>query len=223
MMQKQVCHNHIEARRTLLEKIENIGGLAFHSPTENGKLLFAPVAQKLLAVEQGYSHITPARHQPPRYGKHQGPVSRPDLQYGTRLAVPPGTLQRPFDDRRMTHEQIQAFQVVAGAHGAPVVGGQRIEPFGLNPPRPFHGCKPSGELCLPLRNRIVSATRPGPNAMANPVASGRAERRISARTKTTVADDMLPNRLSTSRDAQSDCAGNSKARATASSTVRPPG
>ena len=42
------------------------------------------------------------------------------------------------------------------------------------------------------RNRKVSATRPGPNAMATPLESAGAERIMRSSTNIRVAEDMLP-------------------------------
>ena len=62
-----------------------------------------------------------------------------------------------------------------------------------------------------MRNRIVSATRPGPNAMAQPLVPGAASRISRSSTNITVPDDMLPKSLSTPRETASAVGGNSRA------------
>src|SRR6185312_2375427 len=124
----------------------------------------------------------------------------------------------PPEDRAMAeHDAIERGKAleISGTLAARRCGG--VEPF----QRPAA----AGEVRHghALRNAMISAARPGPNDMAQPLAPRNFAHMSFSSTNITVADDMLPYCRSTLREAESASPSRSSARSTASSTVRPPG
>src|SRR6185503_19280431 len=104
--------------------------------------------------------------------------------------------QQPGDDRAVEHQRIDMDEIATRMNRPGIVGRQSVEDFG-------HDVSQRDVLRQgahqAVRNIMVSVVNPGPNAMPQPSWPAGAFS-ISAITNITVADDMLPFCLSTSRD-----------------------
>src|SRR5665809_157980 len=123
--------------------------------------------------------------------KHQAAVAR------AKFDDPPRRIDSVAEhatshDTRMQHYCIEEPKVAARPHGGRIVGRQNIEQLGFEAAGEGHVTHVSSQAARPVRNSIVSAMRPGPNAMAQPAAFRRPASSNRFRTNIILADDMLP-------------------------------
>ena len=155
--------------------------------------------------------------------KHQAAVARTKLDDPFRRGN--GMMAHaPRHDPGVQHHRVQELEVAARPDRIGIVGRQNVEELGFEAAREGHPTSILfAQTTRPVRNNIVSAMRPGPNAMPQPAEPGLPSASSVFRMNMTVAEDMLPKSRRTPRDADIAEGAMAKARSTASTTVRPPG
>jgi hypothetical protein len=118
-----------------------------------------------LAVDQDDGDARPVSREAPAQPKHQAAVARTQFDYAPRR-INRVAEHAPGHDGRVQHNLVQAPKVAARPHGCRIIGRQNIEQLGFKAAGEGHrNPPPFPQAARPVRNSIVSAMRPGPNAM----------------------------------------------------------
>ena len=140
---------------------------------------------------------------------------------GQRLAALTGAGDRAsLDQRGAEHQPIYKAQIAPRRRARRVIRRQHIEPFRLDAAGKHH------VRVTPPPRGSASSRQPDRDRKTwrSPHPPGRPAATIDSSTNVTVAEDILPKSpQDVARDVASAVGASSKARSTASSTVRPPG
>src|SRR5579863_2833754 len=202
VMQEQIRADNVGARRRgALQEREHVCFRRLDRPSERGKLARGRGMQEILLIDQDHADISPARGEALGDAQHKGAIARTQLDDRGGLTREGIAQQSLRHDAGLQHPRVDAAQVASRPQGARVIRRERVEPFRFDDARRAHSrAQLAASSCVwpssasdavaasccqgfpSARNNIVSATRPGPNAMAQPVAAFVVERRKDSST-----------------------------------------
>src|SRR5579872_5126784 len=221
MMQKKIGRNHI-GRHAALQKFRHIFGEDLQMPVSLAQLPGGRRLDDILLVNEDVFDIAPVELA--REAQHESPVAAAEFDdppWRAREIAP----EYAAHDLSLKHDAVDAHEIAPRLDRLRIVGRQDVQQFRLELALHIASTRSrlSGRAAPTCSNNMVSATTPGPKAMAQPRSPAFADFNICSSTNITVAEDILPKRRRISRDAERAAGSSATACSTASRMERPPG